>query len=49
MFYGMIDVYKEMDNKAPVIDLQYVYRLNNWIKAIHELESYGNGYLVADC
>jgi CRISPR-associated Csx2 family protein len=48
VFYGMIDVYKEMDNKAPVIDLQYVYRLNNWIKAIHELESYGNGYLVAD-
>ena len=48
VFYGMLEVAREMDGKAPVIDLQYVYRLNNWIKAIHELESYGNGYLVAN-
>ena len=48
VFYGMQEVRGEMDGKTPVIDLQYIYRLNSWIKAIHELESYGNGYLVAD-
>lgn len=48
VFYGMLEVSREMDGKTPVVDLKNIYRLNNWIKAMHELESYGNGYLLAD-
>ena len=48
VFYGMLDIQSEMGDKTPVVDLKDVYLLNHWIKAIYELEHYGNGYLLAN-
>lgn len=47
IFYGMLDISREMGGKVPVIDLQVINDLNHWIKGMYDLESYGNGYLVA--
>jgi len=48
ILYGMLDIKREMGDKAPVVDLTLINELNHWIKGIYELEQYGNGYLVAD-
>lgn len=48
VFYGMLECAREMEGKAPVVDLKMIYDMTRWIKAIHELDSYGNGYLVAE-
>jgi CRISPR-associated Csx2 family protein len=48
ILYGMLDVKSEMkDDAAPIVDLTVINELNHWIKGIYELESYGNGYLIA--
>lgn len=47
ILYGMLDVQSEMNNKTPVVDLTVINELNHWIKGIYELESYGNGYMIA--
>lgn len=48
IYYGMLDVAREMGGKAPVVDLTMINELNHWIKGIYELEQFGSGYLVAD-
>jgi CRISPR-associated Csx2 family protein len=48
VFYGMLETAREMQGITPVVNLKTVYELSNWVKAIHELKSYGNGYIVSD-
>jgi CRISPR-associated Csx2 family protein len=48
VYYGMQEVRNDMGGRTPIVNLYNVYLINYWIRAIHELESYGNGYLVAD-
>lgn len=47
ILYGMLDIRKEMGGKAPVVNLSVINEINHWIKGMYDLESYGNGYLVA--
>ncbi|MCX7884666.1 MAG: TIGR02221 family CRISPR-associated protein [Caloramator sp.] len=48
VFYGMLEAKRYYNNKAPVVNLSKVYEISNWINAIHELDKYGNGYLVSE-
>jgi CRISPR-associated Csx2 family protein len=46
VYYGMLDVSREF-GYAPVIDLKSLFEMTSWIKGAHDLQNYGNGYLIA--
>lgn len=46
VFYGMLDVSREL-GYAPVVNLQSLFDLTQWIKGAYSLTSFGNGYLIA--
>jgi CRISPR-associated Csx2 family protein len=46
VFYGMLDIIGEI-GYAPVVNLQSLFDLTQWIKGAYSLKSFGNGYLIA--
>lgn len=47
VYYGMIDVIGEL-GYAPVVNLQSLFEITQWIKGGHSFKSFGNGYLIAN-
>jgi CRISPR-associated Csx2 family protein len=47
VYYGMLDVTREF-GYAPVVDLQSLFEVTEWIKGLYSLKSFGNGYLISD-
>lgn len=47
VYYGMLDVSFEF-GYAPVVNLQSLFELTEWIKGLYSLKSFGNGYLISD-
>ncbi|WP_456372836.1 TIGR02221 family CRISPR-associated protein [Methanocaldococcus sp.] len=47
IYYGMLDVYKEL-NYAPIVDLSPIFEILEWIKGMYEFTKYGNSYLISD-
>ena len=48
VYYGMLETSREFDNKAPIVDLSLVLKIQEWIKGAHAFLNYGKGYLLAD-
>lgn len=46
IFYGMLDIIGEL-GYAPVVNLQSLFDLTQWIKGAYSLKNFGNGYLIA--
>lgn len=46
VFYGMLDIIGEI-GYAPVVNLQSLFALTQWIKGAYTLKSFGNGYLIS--
>ncbi|MBE9040262.1 TIGR02221 family CRISPR-associated protein [Oscillatoriales cyanobacterium LEGE 11467] len=46
VFYGMLDVRSEL-GYAPVVNLQSLFDLTQWIKGAYSLKNFGNGYLIS--
>ena len=46
VYYGMLDVVREI-GYAPVVNLQPVFDLTQWIKGAYSLKNFGNGYLIS--
>ncbi len=47
IYYGMLDVYKEL-NYAPIVDLSPIFEILDWVKGMYEFTKYGNSYLISD-
>jgi CRISPR-associated Csx2 family protein len=47
VYYGMLDVTREF-GFAPVVNLQSLFDVTEWIKGLYSLKSFGNGYLISD-
>lgn len=47
IYYGMLDISREIGN-APVVNLQLLFNLIQWIKGAYSLKEFGNGYLISD-
>jgi CRISPR-associated Csx2 family protein len=47
VYYGMLDVTREF-GYAPVVDLQSLFEVTEWIKGLYSLKSFGNGYLISE-
>ena len=47
VYYGMLDVTRELDY-TPVVDLKPLFDMTSWIKGAYSLQSYGDGYLIAE-
>jgi CRISPR-associated Csx2 family protein len=47
VYYGMLDVSREL-NYTPVVDLKPLFDMTSWIKGAYSLQSYGDGYLIAE-
>ena len=45
--YGMLDVIREM-SYAPVVELNEIMDINDWIIGAYSLSEFGNGYKVSD-
>lgn len=48
VFYGMLDITKEMGNKTPIVDLASIININDWIIGAYALKNYGNGSKIAE-
>lgn len=48
IYYGMLEVNNEFDNKTPIIDLSYIINLQNWIKGAYAFSSFGKGEKIAE-
>lgn len=46
--YGMLDIMKENDGIAPIVQLDAITELHENIKAAHEFNEYGNAFLFSD-
>ncbi|MCX7861955.1 MAG: CRISPR-associated DxTHG motif protein, partial [Bacteroidales bacterium] len=46
IFYGMLEMVKEL-GYAPIIELNYLITLNNYIKGAYDLSNYGNAYIIS--
>ena len=44
--YGMLEAQKE--GVAPVVDLNAIYKILQWIKGANNLKNYGNSYLIEE-
>lgn len=47
VYYGMLDVTREL-GYTPVVDLKSLFDMTSWIKGAYSLQSYGDGYLIAE-
>lgn len=47
IYYGMLDVSREI-GYTPIVNLQSLFDLIQWIKGAYSLKEFGNGYLIAD-
>ena len=47
ILYGMLDVNREL-GYAPIVELNNVLEVNEWISGAHALKEYGNGYKIAE-
>lgn len=47
VYYGMLDVTGEL-GYTPVVDLKSLFDMTSWIKGAYSLQSYGDGYLIAE-
>ncbi|BAY38655.1 TM1812 family CRISPR-associated protein [Nostoc sp. NIES-2111] len=47
VYYGMLDVTREL-NYTPVVNLKPLFDMTSWIKGAYSLQSYGDGYLIAE-
>jgi len=48
LFYGMLDITKEMNNRTPIVDLASVININDWIIGAYSLQNYGNGTKISE-
>jgi CRISPR-associated Csx2 family protein len=46
--YGMLDVTSEMSGITPVVELNDILRLSDWISGAHAFADYGNAYTIAN-
>lgn len=46
--YGMLDIARENNNIAPIVQLDVISELHENIKAAHEFNNYGNAYLFSN-
>lgn len=46
IYYGMLDVTTEL-GYTPVVNLQSLFDLTQWIKGAYSLKEFGNGYLIS--
>ncbi|MGK7926273.1 MAG: TIGR02221 family CRISPR-associated protein [Spirulina sp.] len=46
IYYGMLDIIREL-KYAPIVNLQSLFDLTQWIKGAYSLKEFGNGYLIA--
>lgn len=47
LFYGMLDVYREL-GYAPIIDLSPYYNITSWARGAYNFINFGNGYLLSE-
>lgn len=45
--YGMLDVHREL-GYAPIVELNNILEVNDWISGAHALKEYGNGYRIVE-
>jgi CRISPR-associated Csx2 family protein len=48
IYYGMFEAKNKKTGKVPIVNLDYISQLQDWIKGAHSFMEYGNGYLVSD-
>lgn len=46
--YGMLDVSAEFDNITPVVDLNGIMQISEWITGAYSFGQFGNGYKIAE-
>lgn len=47
IFYGMLDVSSEL-GYAPIVELNGIMKINEWITGAYAFKQFGNGYRIAD-
>ena len=47
IFYAMLELSREMDNRTPVVSLRSILDIQHWIRAGYALKKFGNGYDLA--
>ncbi|MEA5469905.1 TIGR02221 family CRISPR-associated protein [Spirulina sp. 06S082] len=47
IYYGMVEAAGEL-KYAPIVNLQSLFDLTQWIKGAYSLKEFGNGYLIAN-
>jgi CRISPR-associated Csx2 family protein len=47
VYYGMLETSREFDNKAPIVDLSLILKIQEWIKGAHSFLNFGKGHLIA--
>jgi CRISPR-associated Csx2 family protein len=47
IYYGMLDVAKEFDGKAPIVNLSLILELQDWIKGAYAFIQYGHADLLS--
>ncbi|OLP19169.1 CRISPR-associated protein [Leptolyngbya sp. 'hensonii'] len=48
IYYGMLEVSRELENITPIVDLKPLFEITTWIKGAYNLKNYGNGELIAE-
>ncbi len=48
IYYGMFEAKNKKTGKVPIVNLDYITQLQDWIKGAHSFMEYGNGYLISD-
>ena len=48
VYYGMLEVSRELDGFTPIVDLKPLFEMTRWIKGAYNLKNYGNGDLIAN-
>lgn len=46
--YGMLDITNEMGGETPVVELNSLLELNDWISGAYSFSQFGNAYKIAD-
>lgn len=48
VYYGMLDAMSEFNGVAPVVNLNKLVEIQNWIKGAYSFSNFGNGFLISD-
>jgi CRISPR-associated Csx2 family protein len=48
VYYGMLEVQDEYQGEAPIINLGPLFEMTSWLKGMHNLNQFGNGYLISE-